>query len=124
MTDRIEWGCAVCDKPIDDGDGYLVLSDHDERAYYEHRGGQADAGEAGGPARWRAVHAACDPDPKTPDYRIAIDRLRTDREVLAWTVNLAGNGFVDSSNWIEVVGLYVVGHDFWMVDAERRGPGD
>jgi Bifunctional DNA primase/polymerase, N-terminal len=101
----VTWACDVCGKPI--ADGYVTVSYAELAEYrqalqaWEERIAAAYPGPwRGYPAtelldlpdrvRWRVLHRRCDPEPDSPDYWVAVERIRTAGDVLCWSATCWG----------------------------------
>lgn len=114
----IEWVCEVCRRAIDDGSGYVTINQQtvDERARRlaewtakHERGGLvvvsvADLADCPSAVSWQILHSACDPSPESPDYWIAVERIRSASDVLRWTSQLMEKDWLRDTNWERVLG--------------------
>lgn len=96
--DSLIWACSKCRKPIADGDGHIIVSLTD---IYAHQDPYGSFGEA----EWTALHSRCDPYPEWTDYRIPIERIRTQAHALHWTAHLLEKKWIRDTNWASVVRL-------------------
>lgn len=125
--------CDACAKPISDGAGYLHVSHH---AIAEHEQAMArwrEDNQPGGymcitdllaipkPARWRAHHRRCDPEPDSSDYWIDVARLRTWRALLEWTAHLMGKRWLPATDWQRLIESAVYGNG--RIRARAKGGG-
>lgn len=107
----ITWTCDGCDKPIADGEGYIAVAYSDIRKTEEAR----EAWERANPgpmftgaalmaypkdARWHALHRDCDPLPDAADYWFGVERLRTIRHALDWTLHLMEKVWLPCTDWV------------------------
>jgi hypothetical protein len=119
-ADLLVWTCDVCEKPIDDGDGYLgvdhaAVSEHESAVWaWEKRVREKSTGPlfiycAGElrdypkPAAWRALHRRCDPEPDAPAYFFGIERIRRAAHVIWWAAHLLEKNWITSTNWNDVL---------------------
>jgi hypothetical protein len=125
---HIVWRCDICRQPIDDTQGYVAIDDEAIKRYRadsarwdaDHQGrtpsGRFQAYsisellDAPQPAQWRVLHRSCDPDPhQTWVYWIGVETCRTLVELLDWTCHLLEKGWLDDTNWNQVVRRAVAG---------------
>jgi hypothetical protein len=84
-TERpLRWTCDTCQFPIADGAGYLYVDPGDEDDTV-----------------WHMQHGTCDPG--GIGYAIAIERVRTHAQLLAWTAHLMGKRWLERTNWDTVI---------------------
>ncbi|MDO5681236.1 MAG: hypothetical protein Q4G46_00205 [Propionibacteriaceae bacterium] len=105
----VTWICDSCSRPIADGDGYVQVLYDDKRRYRQERKAW-DAAHLGRircaadllalpePAKWHALHTDCDPSPGT-GYGFGVERIRTYRDALEWTVHLMGKVWLQDTDW-------------------------
>lgn len=115
-TKTITWHCAVCGEPVEDGAGYLEVSDAEVHEVEQRRGAArrraresnpygleiysgADLRNLAEDAPWRVQHRDCDPQPDAGAYSIAIERVRTPELVLARTAHLLEKSWLKATNW-------------------------
>jgi hypothetical protein len=115
MTLRSVHTCTQCDLTIQDGEGYICVSERDAIQYLADlktaerealaKGGDgfsyalSDFQPASKAAKWRAYHGGCDPRPDAADYWIAVERARTAEQLLDWTLHLTGKTWFDGTDW-------------------------
>ena len=120
---RIEWVCDICERPIDDGDGYVTVNYADlhsyrksEKAWNERMAAAYPKWNSGFVAYpltelddypdrvpWHVWHRACDPDVKSDDYWIAVERIRAPWHGLTWSAHLLGKKWIVDTAWPSVL---------------------
>jgi predicted GIY-YIG superfamily endonuclease len=101
----LEWHCEVCDLPIADDRGHIWIDLTDiYRAEEQDRETESrdtlrcyKISELPDVVHWHAHHNACDPEPNSNSYDIAIERIRTITDLLAWTAHL-----IESKRWLPI----------------------
>lgn len=122
VSEAIVWTCDVCRGPVVDETGYVTV-DYDEihecrrreqewEAELERRRAEqgtrflalslAEIPENPRP-RWRVLHHACDPKPESCDYWIAVERIRTAGDVIAWTAHLLEKDWLPLTSWDDLL---------------------
>ena len=112
--DRIIWMCSICDKPIEDGEGYVVVNEGDAtRAEEEKRSWDTEhdramtfdeMSERPEQVAWRVLHAACDSEPDEQEvYQLDVERIRTAWDALSWTSHLIGKPWLSATNWSSLI---------------------
>ena len=111
MVNELTWTCAVCDRPVADGSGHLVIEmsqvtvaeDRWSAFTTEHAGGYSldELLDAPDPVPWRAVHVDCEPD--SGPYAIEIAKVRTHAGLLAWTAHLMSKSWLRVTDWSSVI---------------------
>ena len=104
---RIDWSCHRCQLPIRDHDGYLYVDTISDtppppprRGYVPTLGELLDTPT---PEPWRAAHAQCMPE-ETVTYTIAVERLRTPWQLLAWTAHIMAKPWAaDGTDWLHLI---------------------
>lgn len=110
----IQWTCDVCTYPIEDSRGAVWLSWEDlNRSLPDRRQPRVrtaiDVMSAPDGPRWRITHDSCvHPTDLEGGYWIAVEELRTDRDLLSWTAHLMEKNWLYETNWDQV--LRVVAH--------------
>lgn len=117
----VEWICEVCKTPIDDGRGYVTVSYSELLSYpdrvKEWEDEYVDVSPISGwksytldvlqfhpeGPRWRVLHRHCDPAINSNDYWIAVERIRTHTDVIAWSAHLFGKKWIQSTNWNSLI---------------------
>lgn len=110
----IEWTCDVCGRAIEDGDGYLTVNQPQvkeaQRELAEWKNEHQTTAVSfkdlmGRPdfVKWQAVHNSCDPRSENGDYSIDVDRIRTARHALGWTLHLHGKNWTGATDWDEFI---------------------
>ena len=115
----LEWSCDICETPIGDDDGYITVSDHEIRRYKTevstwnaaHPKNQdgltirplSDWNDYPERVRWRVLHRGCDPNPKSVDYWIGVERIRTYPRVLEWTAHLMEKTWLPDTTWRHIL---------------------
>ena len=110
MNDRIEWTCDECGRAIENGEGYVTVNGAEVKEAQrqtaewksKHRTSTidvADYADLTSTVKWQAIHNACDPRSELGDFIIDVDRLRTARHALGWTLELHRMGWVRATNW-------------------------
>lgn len=105
--------CDVCVQPIADGEGHVwVDTDAADQAARAARqlDARGDAGEllsgtdlfADTDAPWHTTHTTC-LQPLAWAYTIEVERIRTWPAYLHWTAHLMGKGWIDGTNWQDLV---------------------
>lgn len=114
------WTCEICHRPIADHAGYITVSNSEiekcEAAHDAfddaHRSGpgilftlhQLIAANLPAPAHWAALHINCDPDPEEGYcYAIGVERIRSHRQVHSWTAHLLSKGWIQSTDWNDLL---------------------
>lgn len=87
---EIYWKCHECGQPIPDGEGYVECP-------------------ASGDGNWFARHRRCDPAVGVTSYWIAVERIRSRRDLHAWTDHLVKKNWFDEFAWWEMVDASAVG---------------
>lgn len=90
----ITWNCDRCDFPVSDG---ILFVPEAEVIAAEESGNVMDWE----PARWRAVHLECEPDPN--GYAVAVHEVSTYAQMLWWTAHLSGKNWLSATNWNELI---------------------
>lgn len=117
--DVVLFPCAGCGQLIDEGPGHLQVDNAEvaqhelEREEWERRhpddefGGKlltiADLKAFPALARWQAWHWDCDPDHDSSAYAIHVERIRTPRDVIAWTAHLMEKDWLTATDWSELL---------------------
>lgn len=59
-------------------------------------------------APWLAWHGNCDPAPRSSSwYFIEVERIRTTADLLWWTAHLLEKGWIQSTNWGDIIRQHV-----------------
>lgn len=101
--------CQVCGGPITNGTGYAAVNRRAaaERgsAFREWRTGHPGVLPRKGPkrVRWRLVHAACDREATSLDFRLPAERMKTLESLVYRTVSLAERPWFPNSDWRRLV---------------------
>lgn len=114
MNDKIEWTCDECGRAIEDGDGYLTVNEAQIKEAQrelvewksEHQTSAVsikDLLDRPNFVKWHAVHGSCDPRSDYGDYSIEVDRIRTARHALGWTLHLHGKNWTGATDWDEFI---------------------
>lgn len=126
---RIVWTCQHCHGPIADGSGWITICQREvwqrrqavkawEKA--QHEAAKESRDESTGrigrllcaadimgypdPVRWERTHEACDPNPdRGSDYWIAIERIRTEADVLSWSAHLFEKRWFQDTAWDRII---------------------
>lgn len=108
---ELSWTCAVCQTPVLDGQGHLVVDmpavNEAEQRWGDlgdkHSGGYSvgDLLAAPDPVEWRAVHLTCEPEGSP--YAIEIANVRTHAGLLAWTSHLMEKSWLRFTNWSQLI---------------------
>lgn len=133
----ITWTCQHCRKPIADGKGWITICQREvwqrrhavkawEKAQHEAAKERRDestgrigsllyAADISGypdPIRWERTHEACDPNPdRSSDYWIAIERIRTEADVLSWSAHLFEKRWFQDTAWDRIIRKAIGNHD-------------
>lgn len=108
MNDKIEWICDGCGNAIEDGGGYLTVDESkvkevrrevDEVNGYPRIYGWQELLDRPDFVKWQALHGACDPRSEFGDYSIEVERVRTARHALGWTLHLHGKTWTGATDW-------------------------
>lgn len=106
---QIDWDCHRCQLPIRDHDGYLYVAHVAAPTPIpppRPRDCVPTLGELlHGPRLepWRAAHVQCVP-PETVTYTIAIERVRTPWQLLAWTAHIMAKPWAaDGTDWLHLI---------------------
>lgn len=125
-TRTIAWICQHCREPIADGAGWITICqrqvwqrrdavrawrENGRKADEEHQGGRigrlisaADLEAFPDPILWEITHKDCDPNPdRASDYWIAIERIRTEADVLSWSAHLFGKRWFQDTAWDRII---------------------
>lgn len=107
MADLITWTCGSCRKPIDDGTGFLQVSEVDAINHMESRAAWdekypnkghsvAEILELPDKALWESFHAECDPrdEAEAQTYSIDVARVRSTRQFLVQVSDLMSKTWV------------------------------
>jgi hypothetical protein len=81
------WRCACCGLEIADVAGYVECD-----AWSEPWRPRTFDG-------WRAMHRDCDPDPELATYWWAIERLRTEQDLIDAADHMRGKRWWDEGEW-------------------------
>ncbi|MCW2898787.1 MAG: hypothetical protein JWO67_1052 [Streptosporangiaceae bacterium] len=128
---ELDYVCDVCGRLVADNEGSLYVRDVDLQAR------RVDAGEwqcihGGGPvslaelfshpavAVWMIGHDRCRP-PESEGYHIAVEQVRTWRDLLRWTAHLMPKTWLPDTNWGSVIGAAAEGRDRRIVAVDVRG---
>jgi len=114
VNDKIEWNCDVCGRAIEDDHGYLTVNEAQikeaQREFAEWKNEHQttvfsvnDLMDRPDFVKWQAVHASCDPRSDSGDYSIDIDRVRTARHALGWTLHFHGKNWTGATDWDEFI---------------------
>lgn len=130
MSAPLAWRCAVCHKPIADGEGYLTINLPEvhaaEREDRKRRYEAEVAAELGTPTslkalrsrmmnlselsayvdalpKWRPLHRSCDPGIESQDYFHGVKQLRTAEDMLAVSAHMGEYSWLHLTNWSEVL---------------------
>ena len=113
MSEEINWTCYVVGQPVEDKAGYVAVDVYEavrverERAEWDEARPGVDIGEMmrsyPGPARWQALHGACDPLDERGPYAIDVHRTRTPWMLLSWTAHLMGKTWLAATDWDEII---------------------
>jgi len=115
MSDSITWTCCVCGKAVANKRGYLEIDYVDINEYQRLK--QQWETENPGPMisasacwtypdepRWRVLHRACDPCPDSETmYWLAVERVRTECQLIDWTAHLLEKTWLPDTNWRELL---------------------
>lgn len=115
---RIDWRCDVCKEPVKNGTGYIEADTRTAQAYgrayvdfeaKEHEKAKASGGwprvdlealwDLPDPGAWHVYHRACDPEPDYSGYWFAIERCRTQTQLLDWTAHLMEKNWLAWTTW-------------------------
>lgn len=104
---RLDWTCAACGEPIYDGQGSFAVSKvgvQDALRIRDEFGSEPvrirDALHfVTGMACWQPAHDSCRKLFLELHYDIPVERLRTPRDVLAWTAHLIGKNWLSVTDW-------------------------
>jgi len=106
---KIVWTCSVCDKPVEDDDGYVTMDMVEATRVEGEREAWREAKPEGGtaakldtypkPAPWRVFHLDCDPVPDREAYSIDVGRIRSSWAALAWTAHLMKKPWLAATDW-------------------------
>lgn len=100
---KAEWRCAVCDRAIPDGDGYVEVDTSAAYACLRAEGANGDSIAQSLPVPWRALHRACDPDIARSSYWFDVARARTEAELLDWDSHLRKKRWIHATDWDEFI---------------------
>ena len=106
---KIVWTYSVCDKPVEDDDGYVAMDMVEDTRVAEERLAWREANPENEraarlqtypkPAPRRVFHFDCDAVPEREVYSIDVDRIRSSWAVLAWTAHLMRNPWLVTTDW-------------------------
>jgi len=82
MSDRVEWACEFCGEAIADGDGTVFAQDR---------------------LHWYSAHNRCATVDAAADYSIPVAELRTESEVIHQTAHLLEAGWLNSTDWHQIL---------------------
>lgn len=104
MNDKIEWSCDVCGSAVEDSEGYLTVEEGEARRQVSDVKSESPTGwkellEGSNFVKWQAVHHTCDPRSEFGDYSIEVERIRTARHALGWTLHLHGKNWTGATDW-------------------------
>lgn len=111
----ITWTCQHCHGPIADGTGWITIERSDAyqharevkewRASLEspHYITGAELRDLPDKPRWNITHSTCDEVEDVTDYTIAIERIRTERDLLSWSAHLLGKTWIQHTDWDRVI---------------------
>ncbi|MCC3295564.1 hypothetical protein LJ756_13135 [Arthrobacter sp. zg-Y411] len=115
MSDIIEWTCDVCGRAIEDGEGYLTVDESkvkeirrqvgESNSGYPRMYGWQELMDRPDFVKWQALHGACDPRSESGDYSIEVERIRTARHALGWTLQLHGKNWTGATDWNSFIGV-------------------
>lgn len=115
---RVEFSCVECGELVGDGQGYVQVDSHFAHAMFRAFGHVdqlvaqnleatrevQELAALGCHANWQAFHLKCDPDIDSPHYWIAVDRLRTNKDLLDTEDHIGGKvwgAFTDIRDFID-----------------------
>lgn len=114
-TKAIAWTCQHCHEPIADGKGWITIERSDAyqharevkewRASLEspHCITGAELRDLPDKPRWNITHSTCDEVEDVTGYTIDIERIRTERDLLSWTVHLMDKKWLSDTDWPRVI---------------------
>lgn len=111
-VEHIIWICDSCGDEVKDGAGYVHINTgaiHEAEVTWKQwaidNPGPAYTGTAllehPDDAPWLVHHTDCDPDPGASAYWIAVERIRTFRRALEFTLHLQGKRWLRVTDWSE-----------------------
>ena len=110
---KIVWTCSVCDKPVEDDDGYVTMDMVEATRVAEERETWQESNPENEraarlethpkPAPWRVFHLDCDPVPDREVYSIDVDRIRSSWAALAWTAHLMRKPWLATTDWDVII---------------------
>lgn len=129
--DRLRWYCDECGHEVANGSGYVTIDGRAAWARLRAKNQMRSAREVvpgETPAQavrrrvtftnlsavltledehprplWHALHAACDPQPDSLDYWLAVESISTLPQVLNWTAHLMGKEWVSETDWRDLI---------------------
>ena len=106
---KIVWTCSVCDKPVEDDDGYVTMEMAQAVRVEEERAAWAGTSPEGvtavkadtypKSAHWQVFHIDCDPEPDREAYSFDVGRIRSAWAALAWTAHLMKKRWLAATDW-------------------------
>lgn len=131
MTVELDYLCDVCGRPIEDGKGSLYVRDVDLRVRRTddqewrrvHGDGPVTITELFSHPRgalWLIHHDRCRPD-ESDGYHIAVEQVRTWRDLLRWTAHLMDKTWLPDTNWGAVIGAAAEGRDCRISPVAQHG---
>ena len=119
----VEFTCVVCDQCIRHGAGYIQVDAGFALTMYRTYGDPDNLipqdAEAlaylneliseGGHAKWESLHRDCDPDPHGPHYWWAVERLRTNDDLIRFEAHIIEKNwglFTDVENFVDIHFMY------------------
>jgi len=117
--EEIVWTCSVCDKPVEDADGYLAVEINEASRAERERQEWEEASPSGTAmaelltyptAHWRVFHFGCDPVEERRRYRIDVEGIRSAWAALAWTAHLMGEPWALATDWRVVIEELAAAH--------------
>jgi hypothetical protein len=129
---ELEYVCDGCMRPVADGDGALYLNfgelAESRRAKEQWDTSRDPSGRLDivsllllpGLASWHIHHDACRPE-GADGYDIAVERVRTWRDLVRWTAHLMEKNWLPHTNWRSLLGNAADARDRRIREAKVRG---
>jgi hypothetical protein len=128
---ELDFVCDVCGRQVEDGDGSLYVRDVDlqvaraDQSEWQrvHGGGPVSIGQLMSfppDALWLIHHDRCRPA-ESDGYDIAVEQVRTWRDLVRWTAHLMEKSWLPSTNWAALIGGAAEGRNHRIADVTRHG---